>query len=306
MLRWLKRLLGVPSSTPAPQSEAVGQEPVTQPPISNRDAHHISTLSWMLQVGQPLPLPLQSWEQQPLTVVKDALAQPALPPNLVPRAAAVIPQLLRLLRQEYPSRHELVDRIRRDTLLTTEVLRLARSPFFGAGQSVESLETAVSLIGIAGLQSAIAKVVLKPLFAAHASGLAAKAGPRLWAHADQQSTLASDLAVACGLDRFDGFLVGLLHGAGRTAMLRLLDRAGAHPEWPCSVALDTELEQASHRLFGRLMQDWAISPKLAETGQQLAAPNPVIQPDTLAWIVMESERQATRALSGSSQSPNMP
>jgi HD-like signal output (HDOD) protein len=208
----------------------------------------------------------------------------------------VIPALLQQLRQTDVSVQDMVVRIQRDTVLTTEVLRLARSPRYASAQSVQSLETAIAVIGTAGLQAAIAKVILKPLFSAHSGGLAAQAGERLWMHADHQAQHASTLTEAAGLDRFDGFLVGLLHGAGRTGVLRLLDMQHVAPEWPCSQAFDHAFQQASHQLFDRLLQEWAISPSLTALGQAIASQPSAAEPGTLAGIALESERLATAAL----------
>ncbi len=251
---------------------------------------------WLLQIPAPLPLEVQSWERRPLDGVEQALALPALPPNLVPRAAAVMPALLQLLRQPEASLQEMVSKVQRDTLLTTEVLRMARSPLYGTEQTVDSRETAISRIGVSGLQSAMAKVVLKPLFSAQTTGLTGRAGPRIWIHAERQAQQAMALADATGLDRFDGFLVGPLHGAGRTAVLRLLDRQGMQLQWPWSLAFDQALQLAGHRLFGRLLMEWAISPSLTALGQALTQYPLQIEPASLEWIAIESERLTTASL----------
>lgn len=239
---------------------------------------------------------LQSWEQRPWAAVHAALQQPRLPANLVPRAAAVIPALLQQLRQSDPSLHDMAERVQRDTVLTTEVLRLARSPRYASAQTVDSLEAAITVIGTTGLQAAIAKVVLKPLFSPQSAGLAARAGTRLWMHAEQQAQHASTLTEAAGLDRFEGFLVGLLHGTGRTGVLRVLDSQQIQPEWPCSQAFDQGLEDASHQLFGRLLQEWDISPSLTAFGHAMAVEPLQRKPATLGWIAMESGRLATTSL----------
>lgn len=301
MLRWLKRLVAPPQPAPIKQVPVAAKSPevpssVERESVPSSSDLHVSTLSWLLHVPPPLPLALQSRERRPWAVIHEASRQPRLPPNLVPRAAAVIPALLQQLRQTDVSVQDMVVRIQRDTVLTTEVLRLARSPRYASAQSVQSLETAIAVIGTAGLQAAIAKVILKPLFSAHSGGLAAQAGERLWMHAEHQAQHASTLTEAAGLDRFDGFLVGLLHGAGRTGVLRLLDMQHVAPEWPCSQAFDHAFQQASHQLFDRLLQEWAISPSLTALGQAIASQPSAAEPGTLAGIALESERLATAAL----------
>jgi len=331
MFGWLTRLLSKPPAAPsaapvparprppkqaplpaapqnivpeAPPATAVPQTPaaVPEPELKSSVTECPSPLVWLLQVPSPQDGELRATERPLLDAIEATLNQPTLPAGLVPRAPAVIPQLLSLLRHPDSNREELVDRVSKDMVLAAEVLRLARSPYYRTSSEIDSLSKAVSMIGISGLKSAIARVVLKPLYDAKAGGLAAQASARNWPLAEHQSECCAALTTAIGLDRFEGFLAGMLHNTGRTALLRIIDRTGLPLAWPCSSALDQALQQQSHRLYGRFMVEWQITAPLAQAGQTLAAEADA-PPQSLAWAVLESERLCLQDLSAAAPPP---
>lgn len=249
-----------------------------------------STLSWLLDGPPPVPAPPSDAERQWLGSLDRLLAVPRLPADLLPRAAAVIPQLLGLMRQESPSRAAMAQQVTKDLLLTAEVLRMARSPFYGS-QPVETIDAALDRIGTAGLHSAMARVLLKPVFQPQGGGLAARAAPRLWQRSEQKSQCCADLVAREGGDRFEGYLAGLLHDTGWLALLRLIDRTEHAPELPLSRVLDLSLERRKDRLFGRLVADWDLSPALTALAQQLqSTPMPRLALPLAAALVAADQR----------------
>ena len=294
----------------APTPDAARAEAAAPAPMW---ATHADTLAWALGMAVPLPADGTQGEasgtsREALRAVDAVLARTSLPADLLPRAPAVIPQLLSLLRQDDLPLPRIVERVVRDPLLTTEVMRLARSPHYRTRHRIETLEGAVTVLGAAGLQSAIARVVLRPLFRGDAAGLLGQAAERGWQHASRQAEVAADLAGAHGLPRFEGFLAGLLHGSGRTALWRILDGSGAAPPLPWEPALCAALAARSHRLFGQLALEWRITSTLTAAGEALrqsgasssrsAGPAGPAQPalPPLAALVLESELLCTQEL----------
>lgn len=227
-----------------------------------------STLSWLLDGPQPVQAPPSDAERQWLSQLDRLLASPRLPEDL---------------------------------LLTAEVLRMARSPFYGA-QPVETIDAALDRIGTAGLHSAMSKVLLKPVFQPHGGGLAARAAPRLWQRSEQKSMSCAAHMAREGGDRFEGFLAGLLHDSGWLALLRLIDRNGQAPSLPLSRVLDLSLERRKDRLFGRLVTDWDLSPALSALAQQLqSTPMPRLALPLAAALMAADQQCGTDA--GAVQSP---
>lgn len=254
-----------------------------------------SALTYLLASPPPCPGSLGEAERALLRTLDRQLAAATLPTDLLPRAPAVIPQLLGLLRQAQPARAAMVQQVLKDMLLTAEVLRLARSPFYGA-QPVDTLETALDRIGTAGLQSAIARVLLKPVFQAQAGGLVAVVAPRLWQHAEYKSMLCAELVAQRGGDRFEGLLAGLLHDTGWLALIRLMDRVQTRPVLPISLALDAALDRRKDRLFGRLTADWDLTPALTSLSLQLRGSTAAGGDTRLATALRDADRHCTADL----------
>lgn len=227
-------------------------------------------------------------EQALLAALDRVLAGMLETKALVPRAPSVLPPLLALLRQPAPSRKALAERLTQDVGLAAEVLRLARSPLYYRAEPVDSLDAALALIGLDGLRLVMARTVLRPLYDAQGDGLLARAAPLAWTQSEGQAQAATALAVEHGLDRFDAYMLGLLAGIGRMALLRLLDREGLRPTWPMSQGQDAALSVRSRRLLGRLLATWGITPGLSQAAQVLASQHPAAV-GTLPWLVEASE-----------------
>jgi hypothetical protein len=274
-----------PPAAPLPAAVAAPAAPEAPP---------ASALSWLLGAPLPADRPLTAADRAWIAPLDQQLRAATLPPDALPRMPSVIPQLMGMLRQEQPSRSAMVMQLQKDVLLTAEVLRVARSPFYGT-QPVETLEAALDRIGTSGLQSAMARLLLKPVFDAHGDGLVAQAAPRLWQHSDYKALMCSDLVGRAGGDRFEGYLAGLLHDSGWLALLRLMERLQMRPEWPLSQALDRALDQRKDRLFGRLTAGWALTPGLSALSRHLADPKQ--QPANALWPLLQAaDRSATADL----------
>jgi hypothetical protein len=299
MFGWLNRLRSAPpAAVPAPAAPrrvdagagpaaADGGDSAPPPP---------SLLAWLLDAAAPHHGAPTAAERAALAPLDALLARPAWPADLLPRAPAVIPQLLGLLRQEMPSRAAIVQQIGKDVVLAAEVLRMARSPYYRSRAEIDTLDAAVTLLGTSGLQSAIARVVLKPVFDTQAGGLAGRSARRAWELAEREAEACADLAAQAGIERFEGFLAGLLHGTGRTALLRTLDRAGIEPASPWSLAFDHALEDRADRMFGRLALGWQITPALSELAAAVAQRGLEDAGLPLAAALRQAQRQAAAVL----------
>jgi HDOD domain len=237
---------------------------------TSREVVQHSNLAWLLNVPAPQAgTPLMPAESKLLQQLDLQLSAPNLPPSLLPRAAAVVPQLLGLLRREEPPRAEVARQVAKDVQLAAEVLRVAQSASYGM-RPVERLEDALDRIGEAGLRQAMTRVLFKPVFQASAGGLVARVSARLWIYAEVKSTLCAELTEEPAL-RFEAFMAGLMHDTGWIALLRMLERARATLPAPFSSALDSALAHRRDQMFGRLTADWALTPGLTRLSQDMAS-----------------------------------
>ena len=219
-----------------------------------------SAASAAATASAPDPAALQMLERLDRVIASDILSQ-----QLLLRAPAVVPQLMRTLRDEAYSSEDVARRISRDTVLTAEVIRLASNTLRSADMAAVNLAQAVAVIGTQGLRQVIARVVLRPLFAAHGDTLSARAAPHIWADADKKARLCAMLAAGGAFDPLDAYLAGLLHNAGWSAALRAIDgqSAAALPaaSWAHPDIVDA-LFLRRDRLFAKLVPAWQVGPAL--------------------------------------------
>ncbi len=299
---------GAPTAAvPAPAAllaaDAARPPAVAVAPAAVSAAARPGMLAWLLDAPPPgteTPAPAAAAQAAAQRAVQNLLEQRTLPAGLLPRAAAVVPQLLAMLRQEAPSRSVLSQQVARDAVLAAEVLRLARSPLYRTRAPVESLDAALAMLGTAGLQAAIARVVLKPVFDGSGGGLAARAAGRLWQHAEQESELAAALAGDAGLGRLDAFLAGLLHGSGWTIALRAIDRAGLDLPPPFQTDFDAAMERLRERLFARVLAEWQLTPGLSALAAAVGRTPLYEAADPLARVLAEADRRCRAERSGGS------
>lgn len=279
MMGWLSRLFSGPaagtprpSNTPRTEPAQVLYVPVDDLPAEPApQADVLPALPWLLDCAPLTESPLSDAERAALDALSKTLALPALPDNLLPRAAALIPQLIALVRQSDLPTPAIAERIGKDTVLTAEVLRLASSPYYRVQGDVNDLQQAISLIGLQGLQTVIARVLLKPIYQAAPGPLSGRAGPRMWDHSEALARHCGILAEQAGQSAFDGYLLGMLHDTGWTVALSVIDRAGITLAVPTSRVFAAVLDDKVYRLFGLAALRWDITPGFTALARDVRA-----------------------------------
>lgn len=279
----------LPAAAPAVAAQAAAAAGTADEP-PQLDAPPL--FAWLLGVS---PAPYDSGPeaaaQALLASLDRRLGAPALPPDLLPRAANVIPQLLALMRRGSAARQDMVAQVLKDPQLTAEVLRLARSPAYGA-TAVDTLESALDRIGTSGLEAATARLLLRPVFASNGNGALGQACARIAALSESKSLLCAQLAQQASGDRLDGLLAGLLHDTGTLGLLRLADRSGYTTALAAGLAgsgaqgLEQSLLMRRDRLFGRLVAGWDLTPTLTALAGHLGAPLPDSSPPLARALLM--------------------
>jgi HD-like signal output (HDOD) protein len=252
---------------------------------------------WLVGTGPLIDMPLRANEQRMLVRLDATLASDASRNALLPRAPAVIPQLLNSLRDENQSSESLAQRVAKDPLLVAEVIRLANSVHYGSrnGEAAQAgdLPRAISRIGIEGLRRAIARVVLKPIFDAQADPLSARTTPRLWLHSEAKAAECMRLCRAAGVDPFEGYLAGLMHNIGWTAALRVIGRSETAVPTHFSKVFVQAFESRCESFFAMLVMPWdltdsitALAVEMLDGGGLAASRSP------LGQALLEADRNA--------------
>lgn len=264
-MNWFTRLWSTaPAKTPVRVTRpVVGADTLPKPaPVVEQPADR-HFLPWLPANTTPVERALSVSEYTALNTLQGLLAQPAVPDALLPRTAELVPQLIALLRETDLPLQAIAQRVGKDALLAAEVLRLASSSYYRAQKEVTDIVQAIHLIGAVGLQTAIARVVLKPIHRDTTGLIDADVAARLWEHSETLADLTAQLAEAAGHPRFDGYLIGLLHNTGWRVTLCAIERAGLTLESMPSMLFASHLAERTHRLFGLAARRWSITPGFA-------------------------------------------
>ncbi|MEO6409020.1 MAG: HDOD domain-containing protein [Burkholderiaceae bacterium] len=247
---------------------------------------------WLLDGSLP-DLPLSAVEQRQLAGLDARLASASSCAELLPRAPAVISQLLKSLRDADQSGQALAHRVAKDPHLVAEVIRLANSTHARAASPVTDLVEAIARLGTEGLRRVIARVVLTPMFDARSDPLTGRAAPRLWLHSEAKADACMRLAGAAGLDPFEGYLAGLMHNIGWTAALRAMDRSDCAAPAQFTRAFVPAIRLRTERFFATLVLPWQLTPLLTELATESLDVGLAGSHSALARVLMAADQTAT-------------
>jgi putative nucleotidyltransferase with HDIG domain len=140
----------------------------------------------------------------------------------LPTIPTVLAKIVQLTDGEGRTSRELVEVIEHDQALTSKILRLANSAFFGQSRQVATIPRAVVLLGFGTVRNlALSVKVWETL----GPGLARRRLEDLWAHAASVALAGKWLSARLRAgDPDETFTAGLLHDVGRLVMaMRLGD-----------------------------------------------------------------------------------
>ena len=136
----------------------------------------------------------------------------------LPPFPAVATKLLRLLSTDDVSVREIVDLIRADPALASELMRIVNSPLYGFPARISSIQNAVTLLGLQTVRGFALTVSMKGFL--H-TALRLDLLRRMWRHCLVCGMLCEELSAAAsssqsGDDR--AYTAGLLHNVGRLGL----------------------------------------------------------------------------------------
>jgi len=294
MKQWLARLFGAVSAPPSlgpvrePQALPVPAASVNLPAPTGGERAPDLDLAFFLWLAGPHVRGAPSGAK----LIQDELARlgrdPESAASLVPRVPAVIPQLLRSLRDEDSSAAALARQVAQDAVLVAEVIREVNSPYYQPATPVRSLEGALMLLGQNGLRMLLARVAFRPIISFGAGALAREVAPRLWRQSESCALAASLLAPHHGADPFEAYLAGLMHNVGLVVALRVIDAlvpAGALPD---DDAFGLGLIRAARQISARIAVQWElpapIGHAIAHLGDDAPLPSVLARADRLAKL----------------------
>ncbi|WP_163808759.1 response regulator [Pseudodesulfovibrio sp. JC047] len=172
------------------------------------------------------------------------------------------------LRKDEPSIEVIATTIARDVGLVAEIIKLINSPYFGLPTQVDSVEKAITLLGLDTIRALIFSTHLFTVY--EEKTLPTFSLSLLWEHSFRVSNIARLIATHEAASRHvitQCRMAGLLHDVGKLVMAsafskkytEALDQVASHPETTISQA-EQDLFEITHAEVGAyLMGLWGMS-----------------------------------------------
>lgn len=130
----------------------------------------------------------------------------------VPAMPNVIVRALNIVKDPEAGAKELAKIISCDQSLSTKVLTLVNSAYYGFSQQVTSISRAISLIGMSKAKNIILTVAMRPM-------LVGQGNKELWKHSIMTAVGCEYLAKSFRvLDPDEAFIIGFLHDLGKMVL----------------------------------------------------------------------------------------
>ncbi len=142
----------------------------------------------------------------------------------IPTLSPVLQKIVSLLGSSTSGAQDVTEVLSRDPAMTSKILKVANSAYYGFAQQVDTLDRAVALLGFNMIRSLSMSVgIMRALPPGKKSGLFSI--ERLWIHSLAVATIMKELAVRCGRKE-EGetlFVAGLLHDIGKVVLDQFFD-----------------------------------------------------------------------------------
>ena len=201
-------------------------------------------------------------------------------PNL-PTMPNIVSEALNIIGNPKSSINQLSDIISKDISLTSQILKLVNSSYYGFPTQITTINKAMALLGFNQVKSLILSVAVKSM-------MCGPGGKNLWIHSIRCAVGCQSIANSLGKGHNDeAFVQGLLHDIGKT-ILELYNKQ-AYAEISKLVELGADRINAEKMMFGfdhtevgeELVNKWNLpviignSVRYHHTPQQLENPSEV-------------------------------
>ncbi len=132
--------------------------------------------------------------------------------NSFPTLPAVVSKVMEITANPDSSIEDLIKIISLDQSLTTTILKLANSAFYGISRDVSSIKRALTVLGFAEIQKAVLTKAVFNSFKGIDSSFDIK---KFWEHSFMCGLIAKILAKKAGASYNDLFVAGLIHDIGK-------------------------------------------------------------------------------------------
>ncbi|PLX67074.1 MAG: hypothetical protein C0603_10450 [Denitrovibrio sp.] len=147
----------------------------------------------------------------------------------IPPLPALARDLIKLTRDDKTQMKDFIDKIKMDQGLSSRIIKLVNSPFYGLRQEVASIDRATVLIGLNSVKNLALAISTAQFFKKNFS-LYKTTGTALWDHSFLVARLSELLGKAAGEDEDALYLAGLMHDIGKTVLVDFLVKEASSME----------------------------------------------------------------------------
>ena len=265
--------MGGDADKAAPAKSAAAAPAVADDDIASGAEVDAAFYRWLTNAGQPHATP--DVEQQILAELTRLAQSPVDGAALVPRVPAIIPQLMRTLRDDDMNAADLSRQLQQDLVLVAEVYREANRPCYRpryhSSPPVNTIEGAIMLLGQNGMRMLLARVAFRPIISMQSGLLAKKTAPLIWRQSEKCAQAASLLAPSLRANAFEAYLAGLMANVGIVVAFRLIDQMHKDGAVPQSDEFIDALFTQGRILSSRIAALWefpaAVTSAIEQSGQ---------------------------------------
>lgn len=191
--------------------------------------------------------------------------------NDIPALPQVVLRIMQMTEDPDSTAQDINNVLNQDQAMTTRVLRLANSAYYGFARRIASVTDAVVMLGFKTIRSIVIAAAVSDILQKSYDGYALEEG-ELWKHSQACALAARLIARKSRLIQPDvAYTAGLLHDIGKVILNRYMKEAYhdvvamvSSQEIPFMIA-EEEVLGFNHALVGsRLAEKWSLPPMLVE------------------------------------------
>ncbi len=139
----------------------------------------------------------------------------------IPPLPALAEQLIRLTRSNASTIKDVCGKIKMDQGISSKVIKLINSPFYGIRQEISSIDRATVLLGFNSVKNIAAAICIQDFYS-KPFNMYKTTGNALWEHSYKTACVAQLIGKYAGLDEEALYMAGLLHDVGKILMTDFL------------------------------------------------------------------------------------
>ena len=234
-----------------------------------------------------------------VTATTRALKSAATDQRYLPRRPMLLPRLLRAVSDDTATQREIAAIIAEDPALVGNLLKLANSPLYRRpGQLVESVDRAVTLLGVGGVRSLVTVALVQPLFRGTQSRFV-RFVDIIWDHAFRAGAAAQTRAETLGTaDPVAAQLVPLVAGLGKVVVFRVaLEQYARRPTLvPDANTIMALLDTGAASAAKRIAASWELPATVVDALDEPVAGRPASAADSLRRALLFGRHAAALSL----------